>query len=131
MSENSGVQKSREGSSGQNSKEIVLAFIDALNRADFQTARKYVTEDLKFVGVLGSREGADAYFPDMEHMRLKYDVKKALAEGNDVCLFYDITMGSVTVFCAGWYQLSGGKIRSFRVVFDPRPVLEAAERNKK
>lgn len=130
MSENAGVQKSREESSGESSKEIVLAFVEALNRSDFQTARKYVAEDLKFVGVLGSREGADAYFRDMERMRLKYDVKKAFAEGNDVCLFYDITMGSVTVFCAGWYQLSDGKIRSFRVVFDPRPVLEAAERNK-
>jgi hypothetical protein len=130
MSGNVGLQKSKEGPSGQNSKEVVLAFVDALNRADFQAARKCVADDLKFVGALGTREGADAYFRDMERMRLKYDVKKALAEGDDVCLFYDVAMGNVTVFCAGWYRLSQAKIQSFRVVFDPRPVLEAAEKNK-
>ena len=85
---------------------------------------------MKFVGVLGSRDGAEVYFRDMERMRLKYNVNKVFVDGDDVCLFYDITMANVTVFCAGWYQLSGGKIRSFRVVFDPRPVLEAAEKNK-
>lgn len=130
MSENVGAQQSRAESAGKNSKEVVLAFVDALNRSDFQTARSCTAEDLKFVGVLGSRDGADAYFHDMERMNLKYDVKKALADGDDVCLFYDITMGNVTVFCAGWYQLSNGKIRSFRVVFDPRPVLEAQGRTK-
>lgn len=128
MSANIGVQKDSEESSGKSSKDVVLAFVDALNRADFQAARKCATDDLKFVGVLGSREGADAYFRDMERMRLKYDVKKALAEGDDVCLFYDIAMANVTVFCAGWYRLSQGKIQSFRVVFDPRPLLEAKEK---
>lgn len=130
MSEKSGSQESRERSSGKNSKEVVLAFVDALNRSDFQGARKFVSDDLRFVGALGTREGADAYFRDMERMRLEYDIKKSFAEGDDVCLFYDVKMSNVTVFCAGWYQLSDGRIRSFRVVFDPRPVLEAAPKNK-
>lgn len=130
MSGSIGVQKGKDESSVKNSKEVVLAFIDALNRSDFQAARNCVTDDLKFVGVLGTREGADAYFRDMERMHLKYDVKKAFADGDDVCLFYDITMSNVTIFCAGWYQLSDGKIRSFRVVFDPRPALEAAQKSK-
>lgn len=130
MTGDTGVQESREESAGKNSKEVVLTFLDALNRSDFQTARKCVADDLKFVGTLGTREGADVYFRDMERMRLKYDIKKAFVEGDDVCVFYGITMSNVTVFCAGWYQLSGGKIRSFRVVFDPRPVLEAADKKK-
>lgn len=129
MSANTVVQRYPEGS-GKNSKEIVLAFVDALNHSDFETARKFVTDDFKFVGVLGSREGGDVYFRDMKHMGLKYDVKKAVAECDDVCLFYDITMSGVTVFCAGWYQLWNGKIRSFRVVFDPRAVLEATGKSK-
>lgn len=128
MSVNASAQRSPEESSDKTSKEVVLAFVDALNRCDFGMARKCVTDDMKFSGVLGSRDGADAYFRDMERMRLKYDVKKAFADGDDVCLFYDITMSDVTVFCAGWYHLSEGKIRSFRVVFDPRPVLGAADK---
>lgn len=130
MSESTGFQRSREESPSRGSKEIVLAFIDALNRSDFDSARKLVADDMKFVGVLGSRDGGDAYFRDMKHMNLKYDVKKAFADGDDVCLFYDVTIAGVTVLCAGWYQLSNGKIHLFRVIFDPRAVLEAAEKNK-
>lgn len=107
-------------------RQTVLAFIDALNKEDFQQARTYVQEDFTFVGVMGTRNGAGPYFADMEKMKLKYTVQKAFEEGDDVCLFYDINMGKTTVFASGWYQLTGGKIRSFRVVFDPRPVLAAA-----
>ena len=106
-------------------KRTVLSFIDALNREDFLSARACVTEDLVFTGVLGTRNGAGPYFDDMEKMKLKYAIKKAVAEGNDVCLMYDIDMGKgVTVFASGWYSLADGKISSFRVVFDPRAVLE-------
>ena len=130
MSGNTGLQPGLSEVPAQSAKDVVLAFVDALNRSDFQAARKCVAEDLKFEGALGTREGADVYFRDMERMQLKYSVKKIFTDDTDVCFFYDITMASVTVFCAGWYRLSKGKIRSIRVVFDPRPVLEAAEKNK-
>ena len=107
----------------QNAKEVVLSYIDAINREDFQTARQYVASDLSFVGALGSRQGADAYFEDMERMRFKYDIKKVFAEGNDVCVLYDVTLSGVKLFTCGWYQIEAGKIRSLKVVFDPRPVL--------
>lgn len=56
-------------------------------------------------------------------MRLKYDVKKVFADGNDVCVFYDVTLSGVKVFTCAWYQVEDSKIRSLKVVFDPRPVL--------
>jgi len=115
-------------SAGTEAKEVVLAFIDAINDEDFEKARTYVTHDLQFVGVMGTRNGADAYFNDMQKMKFKYDVKKSVAEDNDVCLLYDIDMGGKTIFCMGWYQLVDGKIKSFKVVFDPRPLLEKDEK---
>ena len=114
-------------SAGTEAKEVVLAFIDAINDEDFEKARTYVTHDLQFVGVMGTRNGADAYFNDMQKMKFKYDVKKSVAEDNDVCLLYDIDMGGKTIFSIGWYQLEDGKIKSFKVVFDPRPLLEKDE----
>lgn len=111
------------------SKQIVLGFIDSMNHFDYERARTYVADDLEFVGVLGTRNGADAYFNDMKKMKLQYQVIKAFEDGNDVCLIYDILMSGINIFCCGWYQLKNGKIKSFRVVFDPRPVLEQA--NKK
>jgi len=41
---------------------------------------------MTFKGVLGSRDGADAYMKDMEEMKLKYDIKKTIAQEHDVCL---------------------------------------------
>ena len=103
----------------------VLSFIDNLNKEDFDAARKLIADDMTFKGVLGSRNGADAYMQDMRKMKMKYDIKKVFTDGDDVCLFYDISQGDVTFFSAGWYKVVDDKIKSFRVIFDPRPVLEA------
>lgn len=57
---------------------------------------------MTFEGTLASRQQADAIFADLERMRLKYDVKKVFADGNDVCVFYDVTLSGVRVFTGGW-----------------------------
>jgi hypothetical protein len=106
------------------SENVVKAFIKAINNEDFTTARKYVNDNLKFDGVMGSRDGADIYFSDMERMKFKYDVKKIFADEDDVCVLYDINMGGATIFTCGWYKLENCKISSLKVVFDPRPLLE-------
>jgi hypothetical protein len=109
----------------KNAKEVVMSCVKALNEENFELAKQYVSHNISFVGVMGSRQGAQAYFDDMERMRLKYDVKKAFVDGRDVCLLYDLTISDVTVFGSAWYQVEGGKIQSLRVVFDPRLILEA------
>jgi hypothetical protein len=103
--------------------QTVLTFLDALNKEDFQEARKHCTEEMNFVGVMGSRDGREAYFRDMEKMKLKYDIRKIFSDGNDVCVLYEINMSGHLIFSCGWYQLIDGKINSIRVVFDPRPLL--------
>jgi hypothetical protein len=108
--------------------DMVLNFIQAMNAEDFNEARKFAADDMKFIGVMGSRDGADAYFNDMQHMKFKYDVKKVFADDEDVCLFYDIDMGGITAFSCGWYHLKDGKIDTIRVLFDPRPVIEAQQK---
>ncbi|MDP9077311.1 MAG: nuclear transport factor 2 family protein [Bacteroidota bacterium] len=89
-----------------------------------KAARGYLTNDVKFVGVMGTREGGDTYIIDMEKMKFKYSVQKVFADGDDVSVFYDINMGGTTIFCSGWYQLKNGRINSIKVIFDPRPLLE-------
>ncbi|WP_118976345.1 nuclear transport factor 2 family protein [Taibaiella koreensis] len=104
-------------------RSIVLALIDALNKEDFEKAREYTSDNMTFEGVLGKRDGADAYFEDMKKMKLKYKLQQSFEEGKDVCLFYTLDMGGANVFCAAWYQVAGDKVTSLKVVFDPRPVL--------
>ena len=111
--------------------QVVLSFIKALNNEDFASAKKYVKDDLTFEGVMGSRHGAAAYFKDMEHMKFKYDVKKTFVNGDEVAVFYDINMGSDKIlFSAGWYRLEEDKIAWFKVIFDPRPLLESKPSDK-
>jgi limonene-1,2-epoxide hydrolase len=109
-----------------NAKEVVLSFIEALNDSDFDGARSHVDDNLIFQGVMGSRQGADDYFRDMKKMKFKYAVQKVFEEGDDVCVWYDITMSGKQIFSAGWYKVEDGKIMSFKVLFDPRPLLEQA-----
>jgi hypothetical protein len=94
-----------------------------MNAEDFKTARTYADPSIDFIGVMGTRHGADAYFKDMEKMKFKYEIKKVFADQTDVCLWYDINMGAKTISSCGWYHLENGKIREFRVLFDPRPLL--------
>lgn len=107
-----------------NPKELVLNFIKLINEEQFNEARKLAHDDMTFKGVLGSRDGADAYFNDMKNMKLKYRIIKAFEEGNDVCVLYDLNMSGLTIFGSGWYQVEQGKVTALKVVFDPRPVLE-------
>jgi len=107
-----------------NSGGVVTAFLKALNDEDFAAARQYVTDDLQFVGVMGTRDGADVYFEDMKKMKFKYNIKRIFADGDDAAVFYDINMGGKTIFSSGWYHLHDGKIHSFEVIFDPRSLLD-------
>lgn len=112
----------------QNPREVVLGLLQALNDHDYKAARKYANPDMIFDGVLGSRNGAESYFTDMEKMQLEYNIRRIFVEGNDVCVLYDLLIEDETIFCCGWYQVKNGKISHLKVVFDPRPLIEAQER---
>jgi hypothetical protein len=72
---------------------------------------------------MGTRDGAGIYMEDMKKMKLKYKVQKAFADDNDVCLFCDIYMQGKIIFSSGWYKVTDDKIKWFKVIFDPRPLL--------
>lgn len=53
----------------------------------------------------------------------KFDIKKIFTDENDVCVFNDVIVEGVTLFACGWYHIENQKIRSLRLVYDPRPLL--------
>lgn len=108
----------------QQAKETVVAFLEAINDEDWETARCHTNDNFVFDGVMGTRDGAEAYFRDMMRMKFKYDILKVFADGDDVCVLYNIDMGKgEKTFTCGWYQLKYNKLDSLKVVFDPRPIL--------
>jgi len=108
-------------------KEVVLRLGKALNDESFQIARRYVSDDMKYVGPFGSRDGAEAYLQEIERLRLKFDIQKIFADDENVCVLYDITVSGITLFACGWFQVNSGRVSSLRVTFDPRPLLALSE----
>lgn len=120
---------------GSRSKDVVMSYLEALNDQDFNTARSYLNDNMTFLSPVSTQNGADAYFKDMERLRLEnkikmvlYDVKKVFLADDDVCVFFDFHIGSATLFASGWFHVTNGKINSIRVVFDPRPIFESAKK---
>jgi len=122
------ITKKDTESTKVSTKNIVLTFLNALNNEDFEKARQCLSDNMTFDGVLGHRDGAEVYIDDMKKMKFKYNIKKTFEDENDVCIFYDIDMSGKKIFTCGWYILNNGKIDSIKVVFDPRPILEQAEK---
>lgn len=108
---------------------IVTRFLEALNKEDFQTAATFLAQNMRFDGVLGQRDSAQAYIADMEKMKFKYNILKTFEHENDVCILYYINMGKgAPVFTCGWYQVSDQRIKNIKVVFDPRPLFSEAKK---
>jgi len=105
-------------------RNIVTNLLEAINREDFTTARTFLQNDMRYIGVLGSRDGADASLAEVQQRSLKFGIREVIAEGNEVAVFYDLSTSGVMLFAAGRFQIRDGKVILIHVVFDPRPVLE-------
>jgi len=116
------VLKQPQSSTGK-AKDLVLSLARALNAEDFQAARDYLSDNLTFVGVFGSSDGAEPFLRDMERLRIKFDISRLFGDGEDISVFYNLTTSGVTLFACGWFQVREGKVSSVRIVFDPRPLL--------
>ena len=115
-------------SSAKSAKEIVMEYMQALiQRRDFKSARSYLTDNVSYVSPLNSIDGAEPLIKYNEHLNLpKFDIKKVFVDGQDVCLLYEMNLGTppAKVFTSLWFHVDGGKISSYRVVFDPRPFVQ-------
>jgi hypothetical protein len=119
-------------SSGKSAKEIVMEFIEALDRKDFKTVRSYISDNISYVSPFNSLVGAEPYLKYLEHANLpKLNIKKEFVDSNDVCIFHEYKVGKppVTSLVCTWVHVNNdGKISSIRAVLDPRPYLQ---QNKK
>jgi len=114
------------GMSMASAKEIVERYKAAMGRGDFTAARQLLHDDLLFQGPIDTFNRADEYLGASKRLAniiQRIDVKKVFAEGNDVCVLYEMVTNTPagTAFIVEWYQVRGEKIGSLRAVFDARP----------
>jgi hypothetical protein len=118
-----------ESSAKISAKEIVMEYMQALiERRDFQSARSYISDNISYVSPLNSFDRAEPYLKYNEYLKLPpLDIKKVFVDGQDVCLLYEMNVGTppVIVFVCGWFHVNDdGKISSLRLAFDPRPFVQ-------
>ncbi len=59
----------------RDARHVVMSLVQALNDEDVETERQHLSDELSFVGSLGSRTGGDAYLHDMRRIRINYEVR--------------------------------------------------------
>jgi hypothetical protein len=100
---------------------VVLSYIKDLDSQNYDGALAHLDNGVRIRGPAGETFGKPLDFIEMlRKYQGKYDVKKVFADGDDVCLFYDLKTTGPTVFMSSWYQVKKGKIVSIQTIFDPR-----------
>jgi limonene-1,2-epoxide hydrolase len=101
--------------------EVVMAYVRALDSRDYEAAMNHLHDEVRIRGPAGETFGKPHDLIEMlRKYQGRYDIKKAFADGDDVCLLYDLKTNGPTVFMSSWYQVKEGKIASVHTVFDPR-----------
>src|SRR5713226_3837546 len=109
-----------------NASKVVGEYQQAMSRGDFAAARKLLHDNLSFRGPIETFANPEPYLESLKqlhHIIQRIDMKKMFADGDDVCVLYDMVTNTPagTAFIAEWYQVKGDKIAAIRVVFDARP----------
>jgi hypothetical protein len=116
-------------SSVKSAKNVVMEWMQAVERRDYQSLRGIVSDNISYVGPLNSFDRAEPYLKYNLHLYetgqlVKFDIKKEFADSNDFCILHEWNSQLVCV----WYHVDDdGKISSVKVIFDPRAFLAAAK----
>ena len=111
-------------------RELAQGYIDAFANRDVKKMRSFLSDtNFTFKGPLQAFSSADdfaAALVPLAPMIQDVDVKKVIADGNDVCVFYDFVTNVPaigTTRIAEWLHVENGKISSINLYFDPRPYV--------
>jgi hypothetical protein len=110
-----------------NAGEIIQQFYAAVVRKDITAARGYLSDDLLFLGLFETYHNAEEYIAALTKLLqvvVRLDVKKIIAEGDDVAIFFELETkapAAATTLVAEWHQVKNGKISHVESAFDGRP----------
>jgi hypothetical protein len=71
-------------SSAKSARDIVMDYIRATERQDFQSARGYLSDNVSYVSPVNSFDRAEPYLKYFEHLDMApFDIKKEFADSNE------------------------------------------------
>ena len=105
--------------------DVVGRYKQAFGSGEMQTARSLLADDFRFEGPFDTFDNPDDYLQSLAKLAPiveGVDVKKVLADGDDVVTIYDLKTSTVgTSRVAEWATVKDGKIVELRAYFDARP----------
>ena len=115
-----------------NAKDIVMKFVDALERKDFKTVRSDISDNISVIAPgpveITRFNQADPYVTYLKHANLpRFEIKREFEDKNDVCLLYEMNYHKphMMIFVCAWFQVNDDmKISSIRFIADIRSLLK-------
>lgn len=121
--------------STDSSIDIVMAFSDAMEKMDFDTALQYAADDIEYInspgttmyGHAGVRAVLEPFFAPIEEN--EFMIKRKFSEGHLVVLErldrHRIPQGWFELPVCGVYEVKDGKIKYWREYFDMATIVDA------
>jgi hypothetical protein len=119
------------------SSEVLRNFYDQVIERDLAAARKYLSDDLLFVGLFETYRSADQYLTALTQLlsiTVRLEPKTIIGEGNDAAIFFELETKAptaATTLVAEWHQIKNGKIWHVESAFDGRPFAAMFEQPRK
>jgi hypothetical protein len=106
--------------------DVIARYHEALEKRDFDGARKLLKDDLRFEGPFESFERADDYVAAIQKLFEiveSIEVRHASADGDQAVALYEMatTTPAGTQLVCEWYGVEGETIAWIRAVFDTAP----------
>lgn len=108
------------------SGEVLKNFYAAVIKRDLPAARRFLEDDLVFVGLFETYPNADAYIKALTgllQITRELRIKTIIGEGAQATVFFDLVTGppaAATTLVAEWHQVRNGKIYHVESAFDGR-----------
>ncbi len=109
-----------------NAGDVLRNFYEAVVTRDFVAARRFLHDDMVFMGLFETYPNADAYlstFSGLMQITKRLDVLSVIAEGDNAAIFFELETGApapATTLVAEWHELRDGRIFRARSAFDGR-----------
>jgi len=110
-----------------NAGDIVRNFYAAVKKRDMAEARRFLKDDLVFVGLFETYPSAEAYLAALTGLlgiTTRLDVLTIIGEGDQAAIFFELDTkppAQATTLVAEWHKVRDGKIAWVRSAFDGRP----------
>ena len=117
------------GNNNENSGDVVMEYINALDDGNYDLAARHIAEDVRIIGPVGETFGKPREFTNMlKRYHGTYEILKKFVDGEDVSLLYEFSTSGKSVYMSSWYKVRDGKIHFIRTVFDPSVFKQEGDR---